>query len=165
LQPAGSRGDGVVQHDVTVLVPKREIVGGQYRIARLHRRKLALDFVRVVGARDGGIDARDPHRLDAAGGGQDPALEFFESRRVSPEITRGLFEPEPGGMNDEMVEVPVMLVGGQEAALPSRHGARPIALELIDAERADLGRIRQRWGGPGKGSVHQRHDRPPVAPG
>jgi hypothetical protein len=63
------RDDGIVQHDITVLVPEREIVGGQYRIARLHRRKLASDFFRVNGARDRGIDTRDPHRLDAAGGG------------------------------------------------------------------------------------------------
>ena len=68
-------------------------------------------------------------------------------------------------MNDKMIEMPVVLVGGHEPALPSRHGARPVALELIDAERTDLGRVRQRGGGPGKGSVYQRHDPPPVSPG
>jgi hypothetical protein len=50
----------------------------------------------------------------------------------------GLFKPEPAGMDDQLVEMAVVQGGRREAAVPCRHGARPKALELIDAERACL---------------------------
>jgi hypothetical protein len=71
---------GIVQDDVTVLIPKGEVVRGEYRRAGLDRGKTARGFLRHVTAGDGGIDARNALRRDTAGGGDDPALEFLETR-------------------------------------------------------------------------------------
>ena len=77
----------------------------------------------VVGDRR--IDARDPFRRDAAGDGDDPALELFETRRLSAEIVVGLFEPEPAGVNDEVIEVAFVLGRGLKMTVAGGHGARP----------------------------------------
>jgi hypothetical protein len=57
----------------------------------------------------------------------------------------GLFEAEPAGVNDEMIEMAVVRGRRGGAARPRAHGTRPQPLELIDAERAGLGRRRQIW--------------------
>ncbi len=42
--------NGVVEYDVTVLLPEREIGSGEYRVARLYGRERALALLRRVGA-------------------------------------------------------------------------------------------------------------------
>ncbi|HEY5217800.1 MAG TPA: hypothetical protein VIJ17_13010 [Pseudolabrys sp.] len=155
---------GVVQHDVAVLIPEREIVGGQHRLARRHVSEPAFDLGRIVGAGHRRVDARGARRRNAAGGGHDPALERLECRRILAEIMHGLFEPAPGGVDDEMIELALLLAGRDRAALPRRHGARPHALELTDAERADLARRRQRGDRNTQGRVRHRHGRAPILP-
>jgi hypothetical protein len=132
-----------VEHDIAVLLPAGEIVRREHRRARLHRGDPARDFFGDRVARDRGVDARDALRRDAAGGGDDPALELFEARRLIAEIAQGLFEAEPAGVDDQVVEMAVVLGGRPSAALTGGHGARPQPLELIDAERTGLGRRRQ----------------------
>src|ERR1700675_859760 len=99
--------------------------------------------MRDVVAHDRGIDACDPLRRDAAGGGDDPAFELFETRRLLAEKTGGLFEAEPAGVDDEIVEMAVVERRRAVAARPRGPGARPQPLELINAERAGLGRRRK----------------------
>ena len=93
---------------------------------------------------------RDFEARDAAGTPRDiaeadPALERLETRRLPAEKVSGLFEAEPAGVDDEMVEMAVVQRRRPGAACLRGHGARPQALELIDAERAGLGRRRQRY--------------------
>jgi hypothetical protein len=45
-----------------------------------------------------------------------------------------LFEAEPAGMDDEMIEMAVVQRRREDAARPRRHGTRPQPLELKDAE-------------------------------
>ena len=136
-----------MEHDIAVLLPAGEIGRVQHRRARLHCGEPARGLLRDGVAYDRGIDARDPLRRDAAGGGDDPALELFETRRLLAEEACGLFEAEPAGVDDEMVEMAVVHGRREGAARPRGHGTRPQPLELIDAERAGLGRRRQIWRG------------------
>src|ERR1700685_1588825 len=123
-----------MEHDIAVLLPAGEIGGVQHRLARLHRRDPARSLLRNGVARDRGIDARDALRRDAASGGDDPALELVETRRLLAEKAGGLFEAEPAGVDDEMVEMAVVQGRREDAATPRRHAARPQPLELKDAE-------------------------------
>ena len=150
---ARRRRHGVMEHDIAVLLPAGEIGGAQHRRARLHCGEPARGLLRDGVTRDRGIDARDPLRRDAAGGGDDPALELVETRGLLAEKACGLFEAEPAGVDDEIVEVAV--VQGRRPALSAAggHAARPQPLELINAERAGLGRRRQRGAGGTSASV------------
>ena len=91
-----------------MLLPAGEIGRVQHRLTRLHHGEPARDFLRDGVARDRRIDARDLPRRHAAGGGDDPALELFETRRLLAEKVGGLFEAEPAGVDDEMVEMAVV---------------------------------------------------------
>ena len=137
--------NGIVQHDVTMLLPEGEIDIAQNRFARLDRSDQARALRRRIEAGNRGIDARDALRRDAAGGHDQPALELFEARHGAAEKLAGLFEAEAAGMYHEVVEMAVVHRRRREAALPRRHRPRPQALELIDAEASGLGRRRQVW--------------------
>src|ERR1700683_229111 len=132
-----------MEHDVTVLLPAGEIGGVQHRLARLHYGEPARGLLRDGVAQDRGIDARDLPWGDAAGGGDDPALERFETGRLLAEEAGGRFEAEPAGVDDEMVEMAVVERRRPAVSAAGSHGARPQPLELIDAKRAGLGRRRQ----------------------
>ena len=99
---------GVMEHDIAVLLPAGEIGGVQDRRARFYSREPARGLLRDGVARDRRIDARDLLRRNAAGGGDDPALELFETRRLLAEKVGGLFEAEPAGVDNEMVEMAVV---------------------------------------------------------
>ena len=136
---ARRRRNGVVQHDVAMLVSEGKIGGGQRRRARFDRGNQARARRRRRAARDGGIDARDPLRRDPAGHGDNPALELGKAWRLTPEIIQRLLESDAAGVDDEMVEMALMRARRPMAALPAGSRARPQALELIDAERAGFG--------------------------
>lgn len=131
---AHSGRNGVVQHDVAMLVPEREIGSGQHGVARLDGRERAAALWRRVGTDDRGIDARQAFGVDAAGGRDDPALERLKSRRGLAEIGGGLLQTQADGVHDQIVEVAIVHGGWRKTTLPRRHRPRPQALELIDAE-------------------------------
>src|SRR5580693_1392768 len=114
-----------MEHDIAVLLPAGEIGSIQHRLARLHRCDPARGLLRDGVTRDRGIDARDPLRRDAAGGGDDPALELVETRRLLAEKACGLFEAEPAGVDDEIVEMAIVERPREAAARPRGHAARP----------------------------------------
>ena len=136
-----------MEHHIAVLLPAGEIGRVQHRRACLNCGEPARGLQRDVVASDSSIDARDPIRRDAAGGDDDPALELFEARCLLAEEACGLFEAEPAGVDDEMIEMAVVERRRRAVAAARGHGARPQPLELIDAERAGLGRRRQIWRG------------------